>query len=404
MAAGAFIARKEFGMSRFDEVGENKCGSNRRSSRAERMDRYLAESDISIDAHVRHSQLALAEAMRGRVKIYLDTNYWVNFRKADAGFESQQTGELLALLRQLVTSGRAICPLSESSFIELLPQTDPESRRATAVIMDTLSLGVALIEPRMRMGTEVSYFFHDKSGQCELYPLEDLVWCKAAFVVGFTHPTADPGNDQLMLAIQKGCFDELWDTPLIELIDRVDDAVSPAGPAFTAMAEQLNASNAIYAHEIKSFQQAYRAEAFGVADLFGDVIAQSIHAIGVRAGALAADVDYALHPDTLGIAKRLVGAALEKDKARDTLRSLHIQASLHAATRWNKQRKLDGHDILDMAHASAGLGYCDYLFTEKALADQVTQKHLQLDQRYGCTVCGTHAKAMAAAQQLAATR
>jgi hypothetical protein len=49
----------------------------------------------------------------------------VNFRKADAGFESRQTGELLALLRQLVTSGRAICPLSESSFIELLGQTDP---------------------------------------------------------------------------------------------------------------------------------------------------------------------------------------------------------------------------------------------------------------------------------------
>ncbi|HEX3914170.1 MAG TPA: hypothetical protein VHW71_11720 [Steroidobacteraceae bacterium] len=70
-------------MSRFDEVGENKCESNRRSSRAERTDRYLAESDISIDAHVRHSQLALAQAMLGRVKIYLDTNYWVNLRKAD---------------------------------------------------------------------------------------------------------------------------------------------------------------------------------------------------------------------------------------------------------------------------------------------------------------------------------
>jgi hypothetical protein len=157
-------------MSRFDEFGENKYGSNRRSSRAERMDRYLAESDISIDAHVRHCQLALAEALRGRVKIYLDINYWVNLRKADAGLAPQQTVELLALLRHLVASGRAICPLSESSFIELLHQTDPESRRATAVIMDTLSLGVALIEPRMRMGTEVSYFFHDKSGQCELIP------------------------------------------------------------------------------------------------------------------------------------------------------------------------------------------------------------------------------------------
>jgi hypothetical protein len=130
-----------------------------------------------------------------------------------------------------------------------------------------------------------------------------------------------------MLAIQKGCFDELWDTPFIELIDQISDSVPPTGPAYTAIAEQLNVSNAIYAHEIKTFRQAYRAEAFGVADLFGDVIAQSMCAIGVRAGALAADVDYRPHPDILDIAKRLIGAALEKDKARDTLRSLHIQAS-----------------------------------------------------------------------------
>jgi hypothetical protein len=127
-------------------------------------------------------------------------------------------------------------------------------------------------------------------------------------------------------------------------------------------------------------------------------------AIGIRAGALAADVDYRPHPDTLDIAKRLIGAALEQDKARDTLRSLHIQSSLHAATRWDKQRKLDGHDILDMAHASAGLGYCDYLFTEKSLAGQVGQKHLQLYQRYDCTVCGTPTEALEAARQLAATR
>jgi hypothetical protein len=89
------------------------------------------------------------------------------------------------------------------------------------------------------------------------------------------------------------------------------------------------------------------------------VIVQSICVIGVRAGALAADVDYVPQQDTFGIAKRLLGTALAKDKARDILRSLHIQVSLHAATRWDKQRKLDGHDILDMAHACAGLAYCD---------------------------------------------
>jgi len=390
-------------MSGVDEVGEGMGNLTQRSARAAAIERNLVESDISIDAHVRRSQLALANTLRERVKIYLDTNYWVGLRRADAGLGSAHMVELLARLRDLVARGRAVCPLSESSFIELLNQTDAISRRATAAIMDSLSLGVALIEPHTRMGTEVSYFFHSKGSRGELYPLEDLVWCKAAFILGFTHLKAELGNDQLMLAIQKGCFDELWDAQFIELVDRMGDQIPSMGAAYTAMAGRLNASNAIYAHEIKSFQQAYRAEAFGVADLFDDVIVQSICAIGVRAGALAANVDYVPQPDTLGIAKQLIGTALAKDKARDILRSLHIQASLHAATRWDKQRKLDGHDILDMAHACAGLAYCDYFFTEKPLADQVTQNHLRLDQRYDCTVSGTPEQAVTVAKQLAAT-
>jgi hypothetical protein len=73
---------------------------------------------------VRRSQLALANALRERVKIYLDTNYWVDLRKADAGLGSASMVELLACLRDLVARGRAVCPLSESSFIELLNQTD----------------------------------------------------------------------------------------------------------------------------------------------------------------------------------------------------------------------------------------------------------------------------------------
>jgi hypothetical protein len=152
-------------MSGMDEVAEGSDKSIRRSYRAEAIQRNLTESEISIDAHARRSQLALANALRGRVKIYLDTNYWVNFRRADAGLGSPQMVELLGLLRHLVASGRAICPLSDSSLIELLQQTDLASRRATALLMDTLSVGVSLIDSHTRMGTEVSYLFHDKGGQ-----------------------------------------------------------------------------------------------------------------------------------------------------------------------------------------------------------------------------------------------
>src|SRR5258708_20706694 len=105
--------------------------------------------------------------------------------------------------------------------------------------------------------------------------------------------------------------------PFIDLIDRMGDAMQPTERAFTAIAEQLNASSAIYAQEIKSFQQAYRAEAFGVADLFGDVIAQSMCAIGVRAGALGADVDYRPHLQTPDLATRAIATGFDKSTRSD---------------------------------------------------------------------------------------
>ena len=82
----------------------------------------------------------------------------------------------------------------------------------------------------------------------------------------------------------------------------------------------------------------------------------------------------------------LVALALEKEAARDTLRSLHILASLHASLRWDKQRKIDAHDLHDYNHAAAAIAYCDVFLTEQPLKVMVEQRHLDLPERYNCVV------------------
>ncbi len=355
---------------------------------------YLNQSNVPLDRHVRRKQIELAESIAHRVKIYLDTNFWIQLRKANAGAGPAEANHLLQALRRAVASGNAICPLSEGAFIELLKQHDLLTRQRTAALMDELSMGVTLIEPERRMATEIAHFIHDKIGHGPLDPLDNLVWCKVAFVLGVLHPVIEGIAHDLTLALQKGVLDEMWDMSLGQMVETLDPLPVPSFLDFDAIAARLNTDIAAHASELRSFAQAYKAEVRGIVDLIGHIAGEVVHTIGRRQGVIAADEPLALDPFALKQWKNLLALALKKDKAQHDMRSLHLQASLHASHRWNKGRKLDGNDLLDFAHATAALAYCDAFFTERPLCTMIQQNHIGLVSLYGRTVCTSLAEAV----------
>jgi hypothetical protein len=88
----------------------------------------------------------LAAKIATKITIYLDTNHWVNLRHVflQRPTAKPEYGEALTLLQSLVSHGIACCPVSSSIFEELMKQSDLDTRRATAKLMDTLSGGVCL--------------------------------------------------------------------------------------------------------------------------------------------------------------------------------------------------------------------------------------------------------------------
>lgn len=353
--------------------------------RSDALAHHLAHPEISLEAHVRRKMLALADRHRSRRKIYLDTNFWVKLREASAGNGPQAGIDLLAALVKGVEAGAWICPLSESAFIELFRQADLSTRRATAGLMDRLSLGLCLLEQNMLMGTEIGHLFREKSG-FDVHELDQLVWCKIAFALGYRHPQNDMIPPETMLALQKGVFDEMWEAPLVDIVDQVADHSVLDETNLEMIAAHLNRENVEHAHLIKSFRQAYRAEAAGVASLFGTVIVEAFEQMDKLSGVIPSAAQYSLDDTIKNKALHLVSLALEREAARDTLRSLHIMASLHASLRWDKQRKVDAHDLLDFNHAAAAIAYCDVFLTEKPLRTMIEQRHLALSERYQCKV------------------
>lgn len=355
---------------------------------------HLKTPQIGIDAHARRSQIALGQSLASKKAIYLDMRYWILLRKAAAGTGSQDTHELLRLLRKGVVGQRLFCPIGESVFIELMKQSDQASRKATAILIDELGGGVTLIAPEQRTATEIACFLYQHSGIADLHPLEHLVWTKLTYVLGTMHPAGTAFDPATELAIQKAFFDHMWDISLSEIIDVIGDQPLPTD-TLGAASDALNKGIAENAHMLRSFQQAYSAEIRGVVDVTCDAIPDIMLAIAQAQGVSLNKPTESERANGLAMFKNLIAAALERGKGREQLRAMHIYASLHASLRWNKGRKLDANDLYDFQHAVAALGYADVFLTENPLRVMITQRHLGLDSFYGCTVVSDVADAVA---------
>lgn len=337
-------------------------------------------------------RIAFGEYLSQRSALYLDMNFWIRLRTAAGGGGSQTNAELLQVLRKGVTDGRWFCPISETSFFELLKQSDPASRRATVALIDELSLGASLIGQQERVAIEISHLIHTHSGQGPLHPLKHLVWTRLSCVLGHWHPVVPALDSETLLAVQKSFFDHLWSRPLSELVDYVRaDADDP--PPFDRLAADVNAANAEYHADIRSFQAGYAIEARGVTDLFGAMALDAVDLMATRAG-IDVPPRTAQSRPLENQWKNLIAASLINGTGHKPLGTMHVMASLHAALRWDKARKIKANDFADFDHATAALVYCDAFFTEGPLATLVSQKHVALDQCFDCFVTSEPARAL----------
>jgi hypothetical protein len=351
----------------------------------ESFDRHRTSPGVSIDQYVRSCQLALAEAVLAKQRVYLDKNYWILVRQAAMQRPASEAAHsLLASLRQRVKSGITICPISESLFIEMMKQSDLETRKATASLIDDLSEGVTLIPQPTRVATEVAHFIHSQGGR-SVYPLENLVWSKLSYVLGVQHPVSEAFDPAEMRVIQKAFFDHMWQCSLVEMVDLLADSRPPIYD-YDALAEKLNAGNARHAGEIASFQQVYKTEIRGSLSLAMPVARQVIERLAAGGSATLPEMSEGERQDHEHQLLEYFCSAIKEKEVAVALRTLHIGALCHAVVRWDKKRKLTGNDLFDFHHAEAAIGYCDVFLTDGPLHAMLEQRHMKIAEYFSCKI------------------
>ena len=326
--------------------------------------------------------------MSGLKKFYLDTRYWVLLRDAAMGRPRDPAQiEILYLLRRLVREGVAICPVSDAAWMELSKQTDRETYRATADLLDELSQGIAILSEQQRVVAEIRQFLTQPLEASTSPVLRHRVWVKAGYVLGLLVPTSDQLSPEQNRLIQKSSIDLFWSTTHRQIADE-SGPLPPMPDGFAGSAERINEAMARYSHQIRSIQQAFAAESAGILSVFAEDITGIVlqHYRDTTGDPTPVPQSQATETGRKALTALTNALRLKPKLMAARVPTVYAYAMCHAAVRMDKRRKFDGHDLVDIHHAACGIPYHDAVFTETPLRVLVTAGNVALDRTFNCTV------------------
>ncbi len=347
---------------------------------------HKGNPDISVERYIRSKRVELAHEIQYAKKVYLDTKFWILLRDARMGNAAGYNAmKLLHVLEDLVAKNLVVCPISNDTFAEIFKQTDTETLKACVQVIDDLSKGIAILAMKERIDLEVFHFIGEKTkGTDSVYSLDELVWTKIAYVLGFATPTSDSWPPDINYAIQKAFIDQMWVVTLTDMLDQMgDDAISQVSK-FPDISQELNEGKFSHIKDHKSFKQLFIGELAGLLDLYKpDFQDLMVYLYKSETGqSLSADE---ISSDNSGrMVANLIYHAFRLNKIKSELPSFRIGAGIHAAVQWDKGRKYKPNDIHDFQHAAAAVPYCDYFLTEANLRHLVCDKNLKFDALFRC--------------------
>lgn len=329
-----------------------------------------------IDNYIKEKRLELGLIIQHRKIIYLDVNYWITLDK-QSNTKNSIDKTLFETVTKLVESKKCVFPISEVTFFELLKQSDKEGLRRIIQLIDAFSEGISMINSQERMNLEVIHFLRHKLGD-NLYDLRQLIWTKAAFILGYynlfmmnSFPNQKSFFDFINNASLLEIYNTLWSNSEYEPFEYKDDIV------------QLGRDREKYKNENNTHQQIFLSELGGYLDEHQKSLDEALLEFYFfktgKTPSLAEQKTF----DTSRY-KTLIYQGFKKGTITNELPIFRIVPELYTNTRQNQNRKYDQNDTIDFLHASFALPYCDYFFTENNLHSAIKQR--KLDGLYNCIV------------------
>lgn len=327
--------------------------------------------------YLQQKQVEIGKSISNHKIIYLDINYWIKIRD-QAKKQNFKDRILFDKLTKLVETNKCIIPVSEITFYEILKQSDINSLKDSANLIDKLSRGISIVSESERRHLEFVNFVRKKTGGTMLN-LQETVWTKLSlnilYKVFLKHDPNMLSNDFI---------DFLSNLSFDKMINQLQSTGNLTSFKFKDDVDSLNITKEKYKTENKTFNEMYLSELGGYLEVFETDLNDSMEYVFF--------LDYGRFPtdkEKENINPRhcrnMIYNLSKYNKLKNELPSFRIFPELNASIRWNKDRKYkDGNDTLDFLHTSSALPYFDFFFTERELKTIIVQQ--KLDKLYNCKV------------------
>lgn len=350
---------------------------------------HLAHPELDASRYIQAKRLKLGREIAAHHRIYLDTKQWIQMRDVAIGRPRNQIhSEIFSRLLSLRSTKSVLCPISSSVFMELMTQSDDETRIATAKVIDQLADGCCCLPPLTLTERELMYFMIEKGlgGKPKQPPILHAAWTKVPFVLGETMPVSDELPADVMSAMQRSLDDLFCSATVEEFVTQLgSEGWERQVEEERKLVEQLSEGKTLHANDHAKFHDLLCEEIYGGLDALRDILEEVMIQVAQLSGATG-EVSDSERKSGGQLLANLVTNAFRHRRIGNELPQIHIHAALHAALRWDKNRKYDPNDFEDIRHATVALPYYDLFCTERGLCHQITQKLLQLDKIYGTKV------------------
>ena len=350
--------------------------------------KHRRESGKSMETYIKECRLNLGRAIAQRYKVYLDTKYWILLRDYKLGRKVKATiVELSSILEEGIASKKLICPISADIFLEIAKQSDATTLKCSIELIDGLSEGISVLAHEERARMELLYFMRkNSSGQDSCHSQNNFVWTKIAYVFGTLAPCCTPLTTDEEIVIQKSFFDQMWSISLIDMIETIGINAVREIPSMPDISAKLNTGKFKNLSENSSFKRIFLSEVAGILDTYTEDFREVfVYLYKKMTGKDPAEGEVSSSDGPRKFAN-LIYHGFRLNHFSTEFPSIRIPATIHAAIRWDRNRKYKPTDIYDFRHAKTALPYFEIFLTENSLCHLLTRQDLSLDLLYNCTV------------------
>ena len=255
-------------------------------------------------------------------------------------------------------------------------------------LLDELSGGACLLPMTDRIQLEVAHFMESATRRADaVHELRELVWTKPAYILGFSTPDCTGLPRDLNVEVQKRFVDHLWGISLMDMVTTMGiDEAAQLPSSFKDISDQLNQGKRDSIEVHKSFKSLFLSEVEGIVDVYSDDLADYMRYMYERHTGDQLTEEHKSDNRPGLIVANMICEAFRRNRITTQFPTIRIDAALHAALRWDRNRKYKANDLFDFRHAEAALPYCDYFFTEHSLRNLAQDRNLKFEESFACKV------------------